>query len=231
MLRTRQRSLVGLAVAAAAVVIFPYAFTVVPIEEQEQAEQSDQFDAGVYVDERWAEITSTIREQAVDIDVILAGFEPDENGIADKEQMVQVAEEHGLITDGEAHVYAVRTTGEVVSADTESSLGTVQIAVDDYSGPVIVNMLVGPRLPSDDSSIRDAVGFISFGDFRDQTEYGRVASEINGRVSSEVLADVDAQGLVGQRVDAYGAFTIRTFNLITIDVSEVTFVPIAIETE
>lgn len=214
-----------------AVLVFPTAFTVVPIEEQEQIQGSGVFDAAVFVDERWDEITATIQDRAVDIGEVLSRFEPDENGNAAKEQLEVVAEQYGLITDGDAHVYAVTITGEVVSTDTESSLGTVRIAVDGYSGPAVVDVLVGPRLPSDDSSIRDAVGFISFGDFRDQTEYGRVSSEINSRVRSEVLANIDPEALVGSRIAVLGAFTIRTFNQISIDVGNVTMVPVAIETE
>ena len=48
------------------------------------------------------------------------------------------------------------------------------------------------------SSIRDATGFIEFGDFRDQTEYGKVASEINKKVVAD-LESLDTASLEGQR--------------------------------
>ena len=85
--------------------------------------------------------------------------------------------------------------------------------------------------PSDESSIRDAAGFITFGDFKDQTEYGKVGSEINKRV----VADLEAAGCrgqggagaAGQAGDASrGAFTMRTFNQPQIDVSTITLVPV-----
>ena len=94
-----------------------------------------------------------------------------------------------------------------------------------------MNVYIGPRVPSDDSSVRDAVGSISFGDFRDQTEYGRVAAEINARVREDVLTSLDPENLVGRRVTVHGALTIRTFNLLSIDVAQVNVVPISIEVE
>jgi predicted lipoprotein len=88
---------------------------------------------------------------------------------------------------------------------------------------------VGPRIPSDETSIRDGVGFINFGDFKEQTEYGKVGAEINRRIVSQVLEPLDKETLVGKTVTVYGALTIRTFNLINIDLKKLTIVPIKIE--
>ena len=87
-------------------------------------------------------------------------------------------------------------------------------------------LYVGTRIPSDETSVRDAVGFITFGDFKEQTEYGKAASEINKRVLSTALSGIDRDNLVGKTISFEGAFTIRTFNLIQIDVSEINIVPI-----
>ena len=48
------------------------------------------------------------------------------------------------------------------------------LQLDGYDGPITVQLYIGPRIPSDETAVRDAVGFINFGDFRDQTEYGKV---------------------------------------------------------
>jgi predicted lipoprotein len=101
--------------------------------------------------------------------------------------------------------------------------------LDGYDGPIKVLLYIGTRIPSDDTSVRDAVGFIEFGDFREQTEYGKAATEINKRVLTTVLGDVDRESLVGKTVSFTGAFTIRTFNLLNIDVSEINIVPMEIE--
>ena len=77
--------------------------------------------------------------------------------------------------------------------------------------------------------MRDAVGFITFGDFKEQTEYGKAATEINKRVLSTVLNEVDREDLVGKPISFKGAITIHTFNLLDIDVNEIPIVPVEVE--
>ena len=134
-----------------------------------------------------------------------------------------------MITVGEAHVYMVKGSGKIVSVNAETSLGTAEVALDSYDGPIKVLLYVGTRIPSDETSVRDAVGFITFGDFKEQTEYGKAASEINKRILTTVLNSIDRDNLIGKTISFEGAFTIRTFNLIQIDVKELRIVPIEIE--
>ena len=72
----------------------------------------------------------------------------------------------------------------------------------------------------------------SIGDFKDQTEYGKVASEINKRVVAGLeaagVAGEAAKTLEGKPVKVTGAFTMRTFNQPRIDVSSVMLVPIEV---
>ena len=74
------------------------------------------------------------------------------------------------------------------------------------------------------------MGFIKFGDFREQTEYGKVGRELNKRVVAETLADLDTENLLGKSVSFYGAFTVRTQNIPgDIDLSEIVVTPIQLE--
>ncbi|MEN6393749.1 MAG: DUF2291 family protein, partial [Anaerolineaceae bacterium] len=109
----------------------------------------------------------------------------------------------------------------------ESSVGTIEVKVKGYDGPISVLIYIGTRIPSDNSSIRDAVG-ITFGEFKEQTQYGKVAAEINKRVLSEVVGPLDKANLLGKTIEFEGAMTIRTFNLVNIDLSKVTIVPVKI---
>lgn len=220
----------GLAVAIGAVAVFLivavlFGFTVVSTEEE--AALSQGFDPIVYVDGVWDDIQTVIKDNAVPLADVLNRIEPGPDGKAAKDTLTPIAEELGLITTGEAHVYRVTATGTVTDVDTESSRGSLGLQVDGYEGPIKVRVYVGPRIPSDESSIRDASGFIQFGDFREQTEYGKVASEINKRVAAG-LEDLDAAALEGQPVTVTGAMTMRTFNQPTIDVSELDIVPVEI---
>jgi len=165
----------------------------------------------------------------VDLSKILTEIQPDTDGTAPKETLVAIAKKYGLITVGEAHAYMVKGSGKIISVNAETSLGTAEVTLDGYSGPIKVLLYIGTRIPSDETSVRDAVGFISFGDFKEQTEYGKVTSEINKRVLTQVLGSLDKNSLMGKTISFQGAFTIRTFNLIQIDLKEIKVVPIQIK--
>jgi len=228
----KERVSPGLALAIGAVGVFVvvallFGFTVVSTEEE--AALNVEFDPVAYVDETWPTIQTTIAENAVPLADVLNRIQPDAEGKATKESLTPIAEELGRITTGEAHVYRVTASGTVTDVDTETSRGTIGLQVDGYDGPIEVRVYVGPRIPSDESSIRDATGFIEFGDFRDQTEYGKVASEINKKVAEDLEA-VRAELSEGQRVSLIGAMTMRTFNQPQIDVSTLNIVPIEVTT-
>lgn len=207
-----------------------YGFTVVSIADAYETVQSEAFDAVKYVEDIWdSQLMPTFEEGSVELADIFTEMQPDADGKANKEDLVDVAEKYGIITVGEAHVYMVKGTGTIISVNTESSTGSAEIALDGYNGPIKALMYIGTRIPSDESSVRDAVGFITFGDFKEQTEYGKVASQINKHVLTTVLEPLDRDNLIGKTVFFKGAFTIRTFNLVEIDVNQILIVPVEIE--
>ena len=222
-------------IVAVAVLLFlilagRYGFTVVSIEDAEKAVQSEKFDPVAYVDGIWeTKLLPTFNEKAVELPKILSEMNPDASGTAPKDELIAIANQYGMITVGEAHVYMVKGSGKIVSVNIETSLGTAEVMLDGYDGPIKVHLYIGTRIPSDETSVRDAVGFIAFGDFKEQTEYGKAASEINKRVLATVLGGIDRDNLVGKTISFIGTFTIRTFNLIQINVKEIYIVPVEIE--
>ncbi len=207
-----------------------YGFTMVRIEDAKKTAQDEVFNPVAYVDGIWeSRLLPTFNEKAVELSKILSEIKPDANGTAPKDELIAIAKDYGSITVGEAHVYMVKGTGKIVSVNTETSLGTAELALDGYDGPIKVLLYIGSRIPSDDASVRDAVGFITFGDFKEQTEYGKAGSEINKRVLSTVLGNIDMDKLVGKTISFKGAFNIRTFNLIQIDMKEIRIVPVELE--
>ena len=222
--------IIGVATLLFLVLAGRYGFTMVSIEDAEDTVQSEAFDPVAYVDGIWeSRLLPTFNEKAVELPKILSEMEPDASGTVPKDELIAIAERHGLITVGEAHVYMVKGSGTIVNVNAETSLGTAEVALDGYDGPVKALLYIGTRIPSDDTSVRDSVGFITFGDFKEQTEYGKAATEINKRVLATVLGDIDRDNLVGKTISFKGAFTIRTFNLIQIDVNEISIVPVEIE--
>jgi len=225
---TSGRRLGIIAVVSFAVVAVLFGFTVVSTDEDAASDVS--FDPVTYVDGVWDDIRTAITDNAVPLADVLNRITPDAQGKATTEDLTPIAQELGLITTGEAHVYRVTATGTVTDVDLDTSRGSLGLKLDGYDGPINVRVYVGTRIPSDESSIRDASGFIEFGDFKEQTEYGKAASEINKRVVADLeaqgVAGESAQALLGKPVEVTGAFTMRTFNQPRIDVSTVTIVPV-----
>ena len=229
----QRKTLIALVVLVAVLVVgyfaWPAAFTVVPIAQVEQQKVSEAFDPVKYVDGIWAsKILPTVDSKAVNLADILTAMKPDANGTAAKAGLIEVAKKYGLITVGEAHVYLVKGEGKVISVDDKTSLGVMQIQPAGYDGPIQVKVYLGPRIPSDETSVRDGVGYITFGDFKEQTEFGKVGAEINNRVLAG-LSSLDKGALVGKTIAFTGAMTIRTFNLVNIDLKKVTIVPVKVE--
>ena len=209
--------------------VWRYGFTVVTIEDAQKAVQSETFDPVMYVDGIWAsKLLPSFNDKSVGLSTILAEMHPNADGTVPKEELIAVANKYGLITVGEAHVYMVQGSGRVINVNADTSLGTAEVLLDGYNGPIKVLLYIGTRIPSDETSIRDAVGFISFGDFKEQTEYGKVGSEINKRILSEVLGTLNKDQLICKNITFKGAFNIRTFNLVQIDLKEIKIVPIQI---
>ena len=221
---------IGVATLLLLILAARYGFTVVSIEEAENTAQSEAFDPIAFVDGIWdSRLMPTFTDKAVELTRILSEIEPDVSGTVPKDDLIAIANQYGLITVGEAHVYMVKGSGTIISVNAETSLGTAEVKLDGYDGPIKAQLYIGTRIPSDETSVRDGVGFIAFGDFKEQTEYGKAASEINKRVLATVLWDIDRDNLIGKTISFNGAFTIRTFNLIQIDVKEIYIVPVEIE--
>jgi predicted lipoprotein len=222
--------IIAISIVGLAIVSWLYGFTVVQIKQVEELKISEEFDPKAFVDEIWeSKLIPTIKEKAVDLSVVLGKIKPDDSGFTSKDSLIPIVEEYGLNTVGEAHVYMVKGQGKVINVNTKTSIGTLELLLDGYTGPIKVIFYIGPRIPSDESSVRDAVGFINFGDFKEQTEYGKVAAEINKRSLSQVDLPSDKDSLQGKTINFYGAFTIRTFNLVEIDLKEIKIVPIRID--
>jgi len=207
-----------------------YGFTVVSIQQVEEMKIGEKFDPKAFVDEIWEnKLIPIINEKAVDLSLVLGKIKPDDSGFASIDSLIPITKKYGLITVGEAHAYIVKGQGKVADVNTKTSIGTLELILDGYTGPIKVKFYIGSRIPSDESSVRDAVGFINFGDFKEQTEYGKVGLELNKRSMCQVNLPQDKECLQGEIISFHGAFMIRTFNLTKIDMNEIKIVPIQID--
>ncbi len=194
--------------------------TIVSIEELEAKEQSAEFDPKSFVDGVWeSAVIPSILEKAMDASTVLTAIEAD---------LEKGGETHGLFVGG-SYNFAVKGQGEVTAVDTESRNGTITIALDGYSGPATLILQVGPSVRGD--ALRDAGGTIEFGQFKDQTEFGKVSRELNKRVVSDVIGDIDPASLMGKTVSFHGVFSISTTNQTNIDLSTFTLTPVELQVQ
>ena len=195
------------------------ACTIVPIEQVQQIQQREAFDPVTYVDGVWAsQVVPAIVEKAVDLQTVLHTLETD---------LATAGQEYATASQSGALNFVVRGQATIQSVDTASRNGTALLTVDGYSGPVVIILQIGPLVRGD--GVRDGVGFIEFGHFKDQTEFGQVSKELNRRVTDLVIGNLDLASLPGKQVTFDGVFTIRTTNQTTIDLSEVVITPVVLK--
>lgn len=179
-------------------------WTVRPIQE-EQAENNSgarRFDAARYVDSIWSSrLLPAIRDSAVELRTLLAALEADA-GAAEK-----FGKREGL---GPFH-FIVKGRGRALGVDTRSRTGLVSIDLLPDDGRPDACLQVGPVIRG--SSLRDAVGFIRFGEFVNQLEFADVANELNARVVNLVLNRVNPASMPGKIVSFHGTFTLAQGSL------------------
>jgi len=152
-----------------------------------------------YVTDNWAsKIVPTVHDKAVDITTVAAAIAEDPAAAGRR-----YGHQSGT---GSPFAYLVKGEGTVTDVDTSVPTGPVTVEIDQKGGkPLKLTIATGPVIAG--TAIRDAVGFIAFGDFTNQIDYADVANQINNRVKTDVLAKVDVKGAKGKKVAFYGAFS------------------------
>src|SRR4051794_40925045 len=102
---TPVRAASGIAIGVLIVVAVLFGFTAVSTEQQ--AASRVGFDPGSYVDGVWSDVKAAITDNAVPLADVLNRIKPDAQGKAATTDLTPVAQELGLITTGDAHIYRV----------------------------------------------------------------------------------------------------------------------------
>ena len=156
-------------------------------------------DAKTYVADAWAsKIVPTVHDKAADITTVAAAIAEDPEAAGK-----QYGHQAGT---GSPYAFMVKGSGTVTKVDTSVPTGPMTVEIPQPGGkPLTVTIATGPVIAG--TAIRDAVGFISFGDFTNQIEYANVANQINDRVKTDVIAKVEVKGATGKKVTFAGAFS------------------------
>jgi predicted lipoprotein len=155
-------------------------------------------DAKTYVADTWAsKIVPTVHDKAADVTTVAAAIAEDPEA-AGKQYGHQAG-------SGSPYAFMVKGSGTVTKIETSVPTGPMTVEVPRVGGkPLTVTIATGPVIAG--TAVRDAVGFISFGDFTNQIEYADVANQINSKVKTDVIAKVDLAAATGKKVTFYGAF-------------------------
>lgn len=88
----------------------------------------------------------------------------------------------------------------------EGSSGIFTVEVPGLPDGATIRVQTGPAING--TELRDIVGDIGFGDFRNQIEYQNAGAGINRAMAAQVLADLDRDALPGATISVTGAFTL-----------------------
>ena len=184
---------------------------------QASAAKAGTADPKTFVADNWSsKIVPTVHDKAVDVATVVAAIAKDPDAAGKR-----YGHRSGT---GSPFAYLVKGSGTVTDLDTSVPTGPMTVEVPQAGGkPLKVTIATGPVIAG--TAIRDAVGFISFGDFTNQIDYANVANQINAKAKTDVLAKVDLTGVKGKKADFYGAFSALSPGVIFLVPTELTVTP------
>ncbi|MBN1563548.1 MAG: DUF2291 domain-containing protein [Anaerolineae bacterium] len=198
--------------------------TVRSLDEDEEAKAG--FNSEDYVADIWeSRVLPTYAEDALDITELLAQI------TANEEQAIA---DHGHRSGTGAYSFMVRGTGQILTFDTSSRAGLATIDLDPPDGTPDVTLTIGPLIKiSQRASVRDAVGFIEYGNFVNQQEFADVANAMGDQIitmlaerfgaeNADAIRELDPASIEGKTITFVGAFSLD-------NLADVLVVPVDIE--
>lgn len=189
--KVSRRKLVGAAVVVAVLVAIALDTQVVRIGSEQDLRQQ-AFDPDSFGAEQFPKVKSFVQERAAEAPVLASLIADDKNSAVDA---------HGTMA-GAFPVMAVTLTGVV----SEGRSGIFEIDVKGMPDGATVRVQTGPAING--TELRDIVGDIEFGQFKNQIEYQDAGSGINRAMAADTLADLDREALPGKTITVAGAFTL-----------------------
>ncbi|MFC4016230.1 DUF2291 family protein [Nonomuraea purpurea] len=148
-----------------------------------------------------AKVVPAIQSAAVDLPVLLQALAADKDAAGQK---------YGKRQGTGPYTFAVKGTGKAGAARS----GLLPVTVEDLPDDTRVSLQIGPAING--TALRDAAGFITFGQFTNQVEYADAATALNNQMRDELLKGLDVAALDGKEISFVGAFTLLTPKTVTI---------------
>ncbi|MEV6157968.1 DUF2291 domain-containing protein [Nonomuraea sp. NPDC052129] len=191
----------GSLIALVLVIIAIIASTTYRSDTAPRAGEQAKFDPARYGAATYGpKVVPAIKSKAVDIVTLSKAIADDTDAAGQK---------YGHRAGTGPYSYAVTLTGTAGSA--KSGLLPVEVP---GIGKARVQVQIGPAING--TALRDAVGFIAFGQFVNQVDYADAGTALNNEVKSKVLSSLDVPSLDGKKVTVVGAMTPLTADVLTI---------------
>lgn len=139
-----------------------------------------------------------VEEKAVDLAMLRQALA---NGFDD------AGKAYGYREEGNGWNFAVRFSGTITEANTESRAATASIDTDG-DGKADATLQLGPVIIG--TSLRDLLPFVKFGDYKNQIAFAGIAKALNSYAYEHVLKPFPRDGLVGRKVEGIGAVTLNS---------------------
>jgi len=195
-MHTLRKKLVPALITSLCAILLPLSgCKIVPNDQRAKTEGSsanqtaEGFNAAGYVDSVWAsQLTTHFDSKANDLATVIAAVKSD---------LDKAGQEYGhrAATEGSPWSFAVKSTGKVVSVNTESRAGTLVVEIASDAGPQQITLQIGPVVKG--TAIRDSLPFFSFANVTNQIEFAQVGRSFNERAMKEIekpLAELKAPG-------------------------------------
>ncbi|QTL98688.1 DUF2291 family protein [Iocasia frigidifontis] len=165
-----------------------------------------------YVNSVWNDkIISYINNGAVNINLVINEIDKD---------LDTAGEKYGIKeAPGKPWKFIVKGKGKILSVNTESRNGTIDLDVEPFDQNQDLTIQIGPVIRG--SSIRDSLNYISFNNFGNQIEYAKFSTAINKKINKEFLQNINFEELEGSVIDFQGVFVVQS--------SEIVLTPVKIE--
>ena len=175
--------------------------------------EAEGFDAERYVAGIWDDpLLVTVRAEATALTELLSALGEDEEAAAERYGH-QVGSSYSFIVTGQ---------GQVLSVDTESRAGVMNVDLEPFDGEA--ERRARHRSGCFRKRATRRLPFISFNDFTNQIEFANVSKALNTRALESAVGTLEPETLVGKQVRFYGAFTLT-------DPDEIVIVPLEITVE
>lgn len=161
-----------------------------------------KFDPAAFGAETYeSRVVPAIEKDAVDLPTLVKAL------VADKDA---AGEKYGRRQGTGPYSFPVKGTGKAG----EARSGLLSVTVPGLPEGTRVSLRTGPAING--TTLRDAAGFITFGQFLNQVEYADAATALNNQMREKLLKSLDVASLNGKEISFTGAFTFLSPSVVTI---------------